>query len=99
MSDATKDLKDNIRKEIEHLEEVRDELRVKLALAKAEAREEWNRLETSWDRIQDDLKRVGEQAKEQAKEPAAQISHAAHDLVQELKRGYERLRAQFKAHS
>jgi predicted nucleic acid-binding Zn-ribbon protein len=97
MSDATKDLKETLRKELAHLAEVRDELRVQLALAKAEAKVEWDRLETSWDRIQGDLKRAGENAKEHAKEPAQQISHAAMELVQELKRSYEKLRSQLKS--
>lgn len=92
MSDATKDLKANLQKELDHLEEIRGELRVQLALAKAEAKEEWDRLERSWDRIQDDVKRVGDEAKE----PIQQIGQAANDLIQELKRGYERLRTQFK---
>jgi predicted nucleic acid-binding Zn-ribbon protein len=93
MSDASKDLKVTLQKELDHLAEVRDELRVQLALAKAEAKEEWNRLEGSWDKIQDDIKKIGEQTKE----PVQQIGHAANELVQELKRGYERLRTQFKA--
>jgi predicted nucleic acid-binding Zn-ribbon protein len=96
MSDVTKDLKETIRKELAHLAEVRDELRVQLALAKAEAKTEWNRLEGSWERIQGDLKSAGEQAKDQAKQPAQQISHAALELMQELKRSYEKLRSQIK---
>lgn len=93
MSDATKDLKATLQKELDHLAEVRDELRVQLALAKAEAKEEWNRLEGNWDRIQDDIKRIGDQSKE----PVQQIGHAATELVEELKRGYARLREQFKS--
>jgi len=92
MSD-TKDLKATLQQELERLTKIRDDVRVQLSLAKAEVADEWDRLEGSWDRIQDELKRVGEHTKE----PAQKLGSAASQLLDELKRGYERIRAQIKS--
>jgi len=91
MSD-TKDIKATFQQELERLAGLRDELRVQLSLAKAEVTQEWNRLEDSWGRVQNELKRVSEHTKE----PAHKIGTAAHQLLDELKQGYERIRTQLK---
>jgi predicted nucleic acid-binding Zn-ribbon protein len=88
----TKDLKAALQQELERLTKIRDDVRVQLSLAKAEVEDEWNRLEGSWDRIHDEIKRVGEHSKE----PAQKLGSAASQLLDELKRGYERIRAQLK---
>lgn len=83
---ADNDLKESI----ERLETLRDELRVQLHLAKAEARDEWNRLEASWLKVEDELKAI----REEAKGPAREIGHATRQILDDLKRGYGRLRDQ-----
>jgi predicted nucleic acid-binding Zn-ribbon protein len=88
----TKNVKAALQEEFDRLRGARDDLRVQLTLAKAEVVQEWNKLEESWGRVQEEFKRVGEHTKE----PAQQISSAAHQLIDELKSGYERIRAQLK---
>jgi predicted nucleic acid-binding Zn-ribbon protein len=88
----TKDIKVTLQQEFERLAGLRDELRVKLSLAKAEVTQEWNKLEESWERVQTELKRVSEHTKE----PAHKIGSGAQQLIDEIKHGYERIRAQLK---
>jgi uncharacterized protein YoxC len=88
----TNTLKATLQRELDHLIEVRDELRVQLRLAKSEVKEEWSRLETLGDKVQDELKRLGDQTKE----PMKDLGTAVQKLLDELKHGYERLREQLK---
>jgi predicted nucleic acid-binding Zn-ribbon protein len=89
----TKDIKALLQQELNRLAEIRDELRVQLKLAKADAQEEWNKLEVTWERVQEELQRVATHTKE----PVQNIGAAARQLLDELKQGYERVRAQVKA--
>ena len=70
------------------LERQRDELKVKIHLAKMEAAEEWNELERKWDSLAGKLKAAGEEAGD----AAGDVKTAASLLVEELKTGYERIR-------
>jgi len=70
------------------LERQRDELRVKAALAKAEARDEWDELEDKWDRLKGKLRAAGEEADDASDDVKAALSM----LMEELKKGYERIR-------
>jgi predicted nucleic acid-binding Zn-ribbon protein len=87
-----KELKAALQKDLDRLVELRDELRVQLRLAKDEARSEWDRLEINWQAIQDEIKRIGEHTKE----PVKELGVASQKLLEELKQGYERIRAQLK---
>ena len=78
------DLKDLARR----LERQRDELRVQAHLAKAEAREEWEELEEKWQ----SLKRKLKAASEDVDDASDDVKAAASMLMDELKKGYERLR-------
>ena len=82
------DAKQQIIKATEHLKQQRDELRVKLHLAKAEAKDEWARLEKQWEEMKPKL----EAAKEEAAKTAESVGTALGLAVEELKKGYERLR-------
>jgi hypothetical protein len=81
-----------LQREIDLLAKARDELRVRLHLAKADALDEWKKLETSWQRAQEELKRTGEHTKEPVKELGVAMRH----LIDEIKGGYTRLREQLK---
>ena len=70
------------------LERQRDELRVKAALAKAEALDEWDELEDKWDRLKGKLRAAGEEADDASDDVKAALSM----LMEELKKGYERIR-------
>jgi hypothetical protein len=81
------DWKAMLQKELEPLTKLRDELRVQMHLAKAELKQDWDKLEGTFLHIQDELKYTGEQSKQ----PARELSAAARALLDELKRGYDRV--------
>jgi len=81
-------LRETLQAELEKLARTRDELRMQAALGKAETRSELNRLESVWHRVQEELRRLGEQAIA----PAAEIGGAARSLVEELAQGYGRVK-------
>ncbi len=73
---------------LQQLETERDELKVKMGLAKLEAREEWKELEGKIDAMRGRLKVLGGEAKEVGGDVAA----AAEVLAGEVKAGFARLR-------
>jgi hypothetical protein len=73
---------------LDKLAQRRDELRVQMHLARAEARDEWDELEDKWHRLQHHLAPVGEASAETAKE----IGAAAGLLMEEIWEGYGRIR-------
>lgn len=73
---------------LERAEAERDELRVKLGLAKLEAKEEWEELEQKIDGLRGRLKVLTSEARE-----ASGDVGAAFDVVaEEIKEGFERIR-------
>lgn len=85
-------LKETLQAELERLARTRDELKLQASLARAETRSELNRLESVWQRVQEELRRVGEQAKA----PAVEIGGAARALVEELAQGYGRIKRELE---
>ena len=75
------DTKQRIDELIEMLKRQRDELALKIHLGKAEARDEWERLE----------KRLAE-LKAQAEPVGGVVSDTARSVADEIKKGYERIR-------
>ena len=73
---------------LQKLETERDELRVKLSLAKLEAREEWEDLEKKMDQLRGRLKVVGSEAKG----AGGEVKAAADVLAREIKEGFVRIR-------
>jgi predicted nucleic acid-binding Zn-ribbon protein len=86
------DARNALQREVDLLSKARDELRVRLHLAKADALDEWKKLEASWQRAQEELKRTSEHSKE----PVKEMGVAARHLIDEIKRGYARIREQLK---
>lgn len=80
---------EQITKALEHLKQQRDELHVQLHLAKADAKDEWARLESRWDEIKPKL----EAAREEVGKTAESVGAALGLAIDELKKGYERLRS------
>ena len=72
---------------IEDIRRERDELRVKLHLAKLEASEEWQELEHKWERLEAKSKAIGAATAESSKEIAA----AAKILGNEIRDGFKRI--------
>jgi uncharacterized spore protein YtfJ len=82
------DVRAAVQKQLDRLAKTRDELRVQAQLAKTETRGELNRLEAVWQRVQDELRRVGDQSQG----PVQDLGNAAGVLLDELKHGYERVK-------
>ncbi len=89
----TKEIKESLQRELDALAKARDELKLQLKLAKNEARDEWSRLETTFERLQNEVKRIGVDAKE----PLKDIGAAARNLLDELKNGYSRVKSGVKS--
>ena len=74
--------------EMDRLREMRDELRVKLQLGRAELRDRFHELEKSWQKLEGRLK----VAREGARDDAENVREAARLLARELRDSYEHLR-------
>ncbi|MGR9092846.1 MAG: hypothetical protein ACU85U_19925 [Gammaproteobacteria bacterium] len=88
-------MKQEIDSLVKTLKTERDELRLKIHLAEAEARDEWERLEPKWQRFHEKAQAVGGTAVEASHE----IGAAAQLLGSELADGYVRIRDAIKAQS
>jgi hypothetical protein len=73
---------------VSKLKQVRDELALKAHLGKAEAKDEWARLEQEWKSVQGKLKEAQGVAGDTAKNLGTAVELAA----KELKAGYDRFR-------
>ncbi len=75
----------------DELRRTRDELRVQMHLAKADAKDEWEVLEKKWDHFKSRAERAGEAAEDAAEE----IGEALELVGEELRKGYRRIRDSF----
>ena len=82
------DWKDRLEKEIEELRRVRDELRVRMHLARADAKDLWDRLEKRFSELETHARR----AAQRTEAPLHELGDAAKHLVDELRTGYRDLR-------
>ncbi len=73
---------------IDDVKRQRDEVRVRLHLAKAEAKDEWDRLEAKFEHVRGKLQVVGREAGKAAED----VGSALRLAVEELQRGYQRVR-------
>lgn len=76
---------------IDSLERMRDQIKVKIHLAAADARDEWEELERKLGQLRGKASTIGKVAGEAAED----VGEAVDLLGEELKRGYERLRKLF----
>ena len=72
---------------VQQLKTERDEARVRLNLAKAEARDEWEELEKKWEQLRARVAAAGREAEESSEDVGA----AARLLADELGRAYRRV--------
>lgn len=82
------DAKERLKSVLQQLETERDELKLKLGLAKLEARDEWQSLEGKMDALRGRMKVIGGEAKEAGGDVAA----AADALAGEIKDGFSKIR-------
>ncbi|MGH9576834.1 MAG: hypothetical protein ACRD3R_05290 [Terriglobales bacterium] len=80
--------KDQLTKLVDDLKRQRDEIKLKLHLAKADARDEWNKLEVKLEQVKGKL----DTARQEAGTTAGQVGKALELAVDELKKGYERIK-------
>jgi BMFP domain-containing protein YqiC len=78
-----------ISEDVEGLKQLRDEFRVQLHLGKAEARERFEKLESTWEHLEARLKII----REESSEDLSQVREAAGLLVGEIRDGYRHLRS------
>jgi hypothetical protein len=78
----------SFQREFDALKTIRDELKLKAHLAKADVKDELNRLETRWQRVEEELRRTSSQVKQ----PLAELGQDTKELVEELKKGYDSIR-------
>lgn len=76
---------------LQRLEKERDELKVKVGLAKLEAREEWEELEEKLDGLRGRMKRI----REEADDTSEDIGEALELLGDEIREGFSRIRKLF----
>ncbi|HTO07335.1 MAG TPA: hypothetical protein VMR86_09805 [Myxococcota bacterium] len=82
------ELDERLKKEIDALRTLRDELRVKLNLASKDARDAFESAEKTWRKLEGRIRLVGRESKKELNE----IAEAARPLAQELKTAYHRIR-------
>ena len=82
------DAQERLTSVLQQLEAERDELKVKLGLAKLEARDEWNALEGKMDSLRGRMKVIGGEAKE----ASGDIAAAVDVLADEIKDGFSKIR-------
>jgi hypothetical protein len=85
------EMPEEMKKLQEALLQQRDELRVRLHLAKADARDEWEGLEKKWAEVQVKFS----QLQKSAGESMDDIEAAARLLGEEIQKGYDRIRRLF----
>ena len=84
------DTPENMQELIEELRQVRDEIRVQIHLAAADARDEWEELEKKWGHFSAHAEQIGETAAEAAED----IGEALELVGEELRKGYRKIRKQ-----
>jgi hypothetical protein len=84
---------DELKRVLDELEQQRDELRVQLHLARADARTEWEELERKLEHLRARVKGAGREAGHAAED----VRSAVGLVVDELRKGYARVAAAIRA--
>ncbi len=80
--------KDLLAEEVEALRRLRDELRVRLHLAKAEVRDRFEALEKKWHHLEARMELVAKESRD----ASVDVREAAKLLAGELREGYQRVK-------
>ena len=73
---------------VDQLRQLRDELRLKMHLAKAEAKDEWDKAEVKWGKLRSELPKIDESADDLIDS----LSEGTKRLAQEIRQAYRRIR-------
>jgi len=79
---------ERLRKEVDELRGLRDDLKVRVHLAKMDAQDRFQKAERSWEQLETKLRQLGDASKESAED----VSQAARLLVDEIREGYRHVR-------
>ena len=82
------EIRERIEDEIEGLRTIRDDLRVRLHLGQLEVRDQWEKLERTWQHVEAKTKVLRAESKESMEE----VEEAARLLVDEIRQGYRNLK-------
>ena len=82
------DIRERIEEEVDGLRAVRDDLRVRLHLGQVEVRDQWEKLERKWQRVEAKAKVLREESRESMED----VEDAARLLVGEIREGYRHLK-------
>lgn len=82
------ELRDRVEEEMKGLQTIRDDLRVRLHLGQAEVRDQWEKLERAWQRVEAKAKVLRDESKESMED----VEEAARLLVDEIREGYRNLK-------
>lgn len=82
------ELKDRIEEEVDSLRALRDELRVRIHLGAAEAKDAWEEAEKGWGHLEGRLKVLQEVAAESAED----VGEASRLLAGEIRKAYDKVR-------
>ena len=74
--------------DVKNLEQLRDELKLKAHLLRAELKDQWHDLEKKWEELGAQMQPVRDAAGESAKD----VGSAVETLVAALKKGYQRIK-------
>jgi hypothetical protein len=88
-------IKNSLKRELEALQAIAEELRLKAALARADLKSELDGLEIKLRRAHEDIVRIGEHVKA----PLHELESAVRALLVEVRVGFERLRKAFEEQS
>lgn len=81
-------VREDLRHVLDEIKTQRDELAVKVHLARQDARDEWEKLEKKLEHLRARAEVVGKEAGE----AAGEVGAALRQLAEELKKGYARVR-------
>jgi CBS domain-containing protein len=87
---ANGELRERIDKELDELRRVRDELKLRLHLGKADAKASWERLDKRYHELEAHVRRIAQRSET----PLHEMADAARKLFDELRAGYRDLRRQ-----
>ena len=81
-------LRERVEQQAEEMRATRDEIRVRLHLAKMDARDQWDQVEKQWDHAEAKLKQLANAANEATDD----IAEATQLVLDEMRGGYNKLR-------
>ncbi len=82
------EMPDWLRSEVEGLRRVRDEVKLRLHLGAADARQAFDQVEKRWQHLEGKLKLI----RQESKEDLGEIGEAAKLLAREIRDGYQHLK-------